>query len=120
MLKQVMLGSGGILLAAAIFASSVNTGPVPVGAPVPPAEGAQAAPPVVTAVTPPTVTAPPPPPPAEENGDTQFGAPMVSTKPVTELAAEPVQIVTDPDSALGNGGRQYNARNMRHNFPIPK
>lgn len=120
MLKQVMLGSGGILLAAAIFASSVNTGPVPAGAPVPSAEGPQAAPPVVTAATPPTVTAPPPPPPAEENDDTQFGAPMVSTKPVAELAAEPAPMVTDPDSALGNGGRQYNARNTRHNFPIPK
>lgn len=119
MLKQVMLGSGGILLAAAIFASSVTTGPVPVGAPIPASEAPSATPPLVTPVPPQPAIAPPPPAP-EETGDTQFGAPMVSNKPVAEHAAEPAPIVTDPDSALANGGRQYNARNTPHNFPIPK
>ncbi len=119
MLKQVMLGSGGILLAAAIFASSVNTGPAPVGAPVAAHDPAAAAPPVVTTVPPQPVVAPPPPQP-EESGDTQFGAPMISTRPVAEHVAEPAPIVTDPDSAVANGGRQYNARNTPHNFPIPR
>lgn len=118
MLKQVMLGSGGILLAAAIFASSFNAGRAPAGAP---GTAPVTAPPVVTP-PPPTaqVVTPPPPPPAEETGDTQFGAPMISTKPVSEIAAEPQPIVTDPDSALGNGGRQFHARGTPHNFPIPK
>lgn len=120
MLKEVLLGSGGILLAAAIFASSVTTGPVQVGAPVAPGEAPAAAPPVVAPVPPQPFIAPPPPLPTEESGDTEFGAPMVSSRPVAEQAAEPAPIVTDPDSALANGGRQFNARNTPHNYPIPK
>jgi len=118
-LKQVMLGSGGILLAAAIFASSFNLGPAPAGAPV---SAPVAAPPVVTPPPPAAqVVTPPAPQPAEDTGDTQFGAPMISTKPVAEASPEPEPIVTDPDSAVGNGGRQYRARgNQPHNFPIPK
>ena len=114
-----MLGSGGIMLAAAIFASSVNTGPVPAGAPVAPAAASETVPPVVTAPPPQMVVTRPAPPPEEETGDTQFGAPMISTKPIAEAVAEPAPPVTDPDSALANGGRQYNARPGR-NYPIPK
>ncbi len=116
-----MLGSGGILLAAAIFASSINTGPVPAGAPAAPAAAPAGAPPVVMPVPAQRVTAPPPPAAEDdETGDTQFGAPMVSTKPMAESVAEPAPIVTDPDSAVGNGGRQYQAKNTPHHYPIPK
>ncbi|ESZ86756.1 MAG: hypothetical protein Q27BB25_12745 [Blastomonas sp. CACIA14H2] len=117
MLKEVMLGSGGIMLAAAIFASSVNTGPVPAGAP---GAAPVAAPPVVTPPPSEAVVTPPPPPLPEDTGDVQFGAPMISTKPVAEVVAEPQPIVTDPDSAVANGGRQYNAHDTPHNYPIPK
>lgn len=117
MLKQVMLGSGGIMLAAAIFASSYNTGPAPAGTPV--AAPVSATPVVAPAPSQPHVAPSAPPLPAEDTGDTQFGAPMISTKPVAEAVAEPLPIFTDPDSAVANGGRQYNAR-PGHSYPIPK
>ena len=117
MLKEVMLGSGGIMLAAAIFASSVNIGPAPADA----AGAAPAsAPPVVTAPPAPPVAAPSPAPIPEETGDTQFGAPMISTQPVAEAVAAPQPIITDPDSAVANGGRQYQAKDTPHHYPIPK
>ena len=90
MLKQVMLGSGGIMLAAAIFASSVNTGSRP-------------AEPAAEALSPPTVaeaptttisdgtahTVQPPPFIDQPTGDSQFGAPMVSAQPVGDGVAPP-------------------------------
>lgn len=119
MLKEVMLGSGGILLAAAIFASSVNVGPTPAGAPAAPVPPVVTPPPV--SVSKPQIVTSPPVPIEDDSGDTQFGAPMITTTPVAEASPEAEPIVTDPDSAVGNGGRQYRAKgNVPHNFPIPK
>ncbi len=118
MLKQVMWGAGGILLAAAIFASSVTPSTVP-GAPsnapvVPPSPGA-----APTVQQPPSAPSQPTAVFAEESGDTVFGAPMVSTAPMATSSTEAPPVVSDPDSAIGNGGRQFNARPGRP-YPIPE
>ena len=117
MLKEVMLGSGGIMLAAAIFASSVNIGQTPADTA---GSAPDNAPPVVTPPPAELVVVPPPAAMPEENGDTQFGAPMISTTPVAAEVAEPQPIITDPDSAVANGGRQYKAKDTPHHYPIPK
>lgn len=115
MLKEVMLGSGGIMLAAAIFASSVTTGtgpvpaapaqPAPVAAPPPPA-------PVASAPRPATVF-------PEDTGDVDFGAPMIEAVPVETGLADPAVNTAAPDSAEAAGGRQFNAQPGRA-YPIPR
>jgi len=112
MLKEVMLGSGGIMLAAAIFASSVTTGtgpvpaaPAPVAAPPPPAAVASA--PRPAAVFP------------EDTGDVDFGAPMIEAVPVETGLADPAVNTAVPDSAEAGGGRQFNAKPGRA-YPIPR
>lgn len=116
MLKQVMLGAGGILLAAAIFASSVTPSTVP-GAP----SSAPAVTPGATPTAQPQPSAPSQPTAvfAEESGDTVFGAPMVSTAPMSTSSAEPPPIITDPDSAIANGGKQFTAKPGRI-YPTPE
>lgn len=117
MLKQVLWGAGGILLAAAIFASSVTPGTAPGDA-----SSAPVAAPVVT----PSSQPPQPSTSAQstsvfeaESGDTVFGAPMVSTAPMSTTSAEPPPIFTDPDSAVANGGKQINAKPGRP-YPTPR
>lgn len=117
MLKEVMLGSGGIMLAAAIFASSVAPSVNP--APTAP----EVAPPVVTA----PVVAPPQPVAApqraqifpEETGDVQFGAPMIQTAPVESGQGDTAALSAAPDTADAAGGRQFNSKPGRA-YPIPK
>lgn len=98
MLKQVMLGSGGILLAAVIFAASITPGP-PAAAPAPAV--AQPSPVVVAA----TQTDAPPPAAVfpDDSGDVTFGAPMIAATPVDsgsgDGSAEPAPLDATPDSA---------------------
>lgn len=120
MLKQVMWGAGGILLAAAIFASSVTPSAVPGSPSDAPVVTPVATPGAAPTVQPQVATSPKPTPVFEaESGDTVFGAPMVSTAPMASTRTEPPPTVTDPDSALANGGRQFNAKPGRP-YPIPK
>lgn len=116
MLKEVMLGSGGIMLAAAIFASSVTTGTGPVPAAPAPATKPVAAPP------PPAAVASAPRPAAvfpEDTGDVDFGAPMIEAVPVETGLADPAVNTAAPDSAEAAGGRQFNAQPGRA-YPIPR
>ena len=116
MLKEVMMGSGGILLAAAVVASSVSPGTprAPDTAPPVPAQQIVAAPPTQQA-------APSPPQPvfADDSGDMQFGAPMIEAAPVEDSFGEAVASTADPDSAEAAGGRQFYAQPGRPN-PIPR
>lgn len=116
MLKEVMLGSGGIMLAAAIFASSVTTGTGPVpAAPAPVATPVAAPPPpapVASAPRPATVF-------PEDTGDVDFGAPMIEAVPVETGLADPAVNTAAPDSAEAAGGRQFNAKPGRA-YPIPR
>ncbi|PXW73418.1 hypothetical protein C7451_110145 [Blastomonas natatoria] len=98
MLKQVMLGSGGIMLAAAIFASSVDTGSAPAEDPAQPGAPLIApAPPTMSAPGSPVPDVPPPPFVDQPTGDSHFGSPMLSAQPVDEATAEPLQIAVDPE-----------------------
>lgn len=119
MLKEVMLGSGGIMLAAAIFASSVTTGTGPV--PAAPAQPAPVAAPV--AAPPPQAPLASAPRPAtvfpEDTGDVDFGAPMIEAVPVETGLADPAVNTAAPDSAEAAGGRQFNAQPGRA-YPIPR
>jgi len=115
MLKEVMLGSGGIMLAAAIFASSVTTGTGPVpAAPVQPAPVAAPPPPAAVASAPRPATVFP-----EDTGDVDFGAPMIEAVPVETGLADPAVNTAAPDSAEAAGGRQFNAKPGRA-YPIPR
>lgn len=86
MLKEAMLGVGAIMLAAATFVSSVTPGAATGGAlraqtaawSVPPYQPTQ-----------PVVSSRPDPVFETESGDTRFGAPMVSTKPLSTISAVP-------------------------------
>ncbi|GGB51373.1 hypothetical protein GCM10010833_02610 [Blastomonas aquatica] len=124
MLKEVMLGSGGIMLAAAMFASSFSPRKAPAS------EGPSAQAPVDSA----PVAATPAPalrmaggPPVsifpEGSGDVDFGAPMIEAAPVESgqgvsgaITAAPD---TAPDTAEASGGRQFYARPDQPN-PIPR
>lgn len=117
MLKEVMLGSGGIMLAAAIFASSVAPE-------IEPAAGAPAiAPEVATspAVAPPIKAAAPRPVQVfgDTSGDMSFGAPMIETTPVESGMGEDGPISAAPESAEASGGRQFYSIPGRPN-PIPR
>lgn len=117
MLKEVMIGSGGILLAAAMVASSVSPGP----AAAPEAAVPMAAQPVVV-VPPPVQQAAPSPAQsvfADESGDMDFGAPMIEAVPVEDTASDPTTLTADPDSAEASGGRQFYAQPGRP-YPIPR
>jgi hypothetical protein len=114
MLKEVMLGSGGIMLAAAIFASSVTPGGAPVteaptgaeaAAPPPPARGAT--PPKRAQIFP------------EQSGDVDFGAPMIEAVPIESGLADPALGAAAPDSAEAQGGRQFYAKPGRP-YPVPR
>lgn len=116
MLKEVMLGSGGIMLAAAIFASSFSPGANPV--PTAP----EVAPPVAIApvVAPPQTTTPRPAPIfPEDSGDMTFGAPMIETTPVESGTGEDAPMSAAPDTAEATGGRQFNAKPGRV-YPVPR
>ncbi|WP_430386630.1 hypothetical protein [Blastomonas fulva] len=115
MLKEVMLGSGGIMLAAAIFASSMTPGTMP--APAAPQQPAQ-----VVAAPPPAPVAAAPRPAAvfpEDTGDIDFGAPMIEAVPVETGLADPAVNTAAPDSAEAAGGRQFYARPGSPN-PVPR
>jgi hypothetical protein len=113
MLKEVMIGSGGILLAAAMVASSVAPGP-DTAAPM-------AAQPVVVVPPPVQQAAPSPAQPvfADESGDMEFGAPMIEAVPVEDAASDPTTLTADPDTAEASGGRQFYAQPGRP-YPIPR
>lgn len=115
MLKQVMMGAGGILLAAAIFASSITPGPVqPDGSAVP----APAAPLVVQPAAPVVSSSQPRSVFEEESGDTQFGAPMILTEPQAEVNAEPEPMPSGAQNGPINGGRPFVPRpGMPHPLP---
>ncbi|MFN3475114.1 MAG: hypothetical protein ACK4ZW_13820 [Blastomonas sp.] len=114
MLKEVMLGSGGIMLAAAIFASSMTPGagpttqapaePVPVA---PPPAARMAAAPATTQIFP------------EDPAQADFGAPMIEAVPVESGLADPALSTAAPESAEGQGGRQFYARPGRP-YPVPR
>lgn len=115
MLKEVMLGSGGIMLAAAIFASSVTPGTGPVAqAPAEPVAVVTAAPPAskVTAPRPAQIF-------AEDSANLDFGAPMTETTPMESGLADPAATTAAPDSAEAAGGRQFYSIPGRPN-PIPR
>lgn len=108
------MGSGGILLAAAMVASSVS----------PPTNPAPAAPvaAVAAAVPPPVQQAAPAPSPAvfaDDSGDMQFGAPMIEAAPVESEFGDGTAVTSDPDSAEAAGGRQFNAKPGRP-YPTPR
>jgi hypothetical protein len=119
MLKEVMLGSGGILLAAAIVASSMPpTTPAPEMVPAvhaPAVPVAQAAPPP-----------PPPPPPvqaepdmADGTGDKKFGAPMIDTTPVEKRLADAPSAPGDTGDTEPSADQQFNAV-PGSSYPVPR
>lgn len=117
MLKEVMLGSGGIMLAAAIFASSVapNVNPA--------ATAPAVAPPVATAPVVAPVQQAAAPRPAqvfpEDSGDLNFGQPMIETTPVESGAGPADAVSAAPDTAEEGGGRQFSAKPGR-SYPLPR
>lgn len=113
MLKEVMLGAGGIMLAAAIFASSVGPAAQP-AAPVGTVTPVIAAPPQATTAA----TSPSPAPDfADDSGDSQFGAPMIESTPVDSV--DPAPLPADAEAINEAGGRQFYARPGRP-YPIPE
>ncbi|MDM7955336.1 hypothetical protein [Blastomonas sp.] len=115
MLKEVMLGSGGIMLAAVIFASSMTPGTAPVAdVPAEPVAAVAPAPParVLTAPRPAPIF-------PEESGDLTFGAPMIEAVPVESGTADPELSTAIPGSAEAQGGRQFYARPGRP-YPTPR
>jgi len=114
MLKQVMLGAGGIMLAALIFASSVTPNPDLAATDAPVAAPPVSAPPPVM---PPPRQPRPAPVFAEDSGDETFGAPMIEAVPVD--SGDVAAISPDPDNGEDTGGQQYTAKPGR-SYPIPR
>lgn len=115
MLKEVMLGSGGIMLAAAIFASSMTPGAGPTTQP--PAEPVTVAPPPPAtrlAAAPATTQIFP-----EDAAQADFGAPMIEAVPVESGLADPPLSTAAPESAEAQGGRQFYSRPGQP-YPIPR
>lgn len=118
MLKEVMLGAGGVMLAAAIFASSVVPSVDPAAAGIAPAPVAvQAVPAAPPQPAPQVVPSPPPPVLQDDSGDVQFGAPMIETTPVESGDSAP--IAPDPEGEESPAGRQFNSKPGRP-YPIPR
>ncbi|WP_040370824.1 hypothetical protein [Blastomonas sp. AAP53] len=114
MLKQVMMGAGGILLAAAIFASSITPGTVQADGATTPSPSTppvvQAVPPVVSSSQPRSVF-------GEETGDIQFGAPMIPAEPQREVSTDP-----DPGPSVDQNGPANGRRTFapRPGMPYPQ
>ncbi len=115
MLKEVMLGSGGIMLAAAIFTSSLTPGasPAPV-APEAPAPQIATPPPAVQVASPRPAQIFP-----DETDNLDFGAPMIETAPIDAGADAPAPVSADPYGAEASGGRQFNPK-PGEAYPIPR
>lgn len=104
MLKKVMLGAGGVMLAAAIFASSV-------GPAVQPSVPEGTIPPIAAAPqqNSDSVASPPPVPDfAGDSGDTQFGAPMIESTPADLV--DPAPLPADAEAMNEDGDHQFYAR----------
>lgn len=114
MLKEVMLGAGGIMLAAAIFASSM----APSGNSAAPAAVPGAAAPVAAPAAPsPVATQPTSPVFQDDSGDMQFGAPMIAAAPIETGDAAPISPA--PEGSESTAGRQFTTK-PGGPYPIPR